>query len=85
MITWTNMKDGHPPANKPVLLARFHGFPERLKVSSGRWDGKKFTLDHPSYFDEDDFEFWTLLNEPEQELKIVKRTQYFEHESDGTV
>lgn len=82
MITWTNMKDGHPPANKPVLLARFHGFPQRLKVSSGYWDGKKFFIDNPN-FDEEKIELWSAFIEPDQELKIIRKIQYFDHEYDG--
>ena len=82
MITWTKLKDECPAMYKPVLLAGFHGFPQRLKVSSGYWDGKKFVIDNPT-FEEEKIELWSTFDEPDQELKIIKKIQYFDHEYDG--
>lgn len=82
MIKLKKISESMPNIKAPVILGGFQ--PDHsITISSGRWDGKKFILDNPNMSSEE-VEFWADYEVPEQEMKIVRKVQYFDHEYDGS-
>lgn len=77
MINWTKLSEEQPAVYKLVVFAGFQD--GKFIVSSGSLSPRGIFL-HNREFQPENVTLWSDYLAPEEELKIVRKVQYFDHE-----